>query len=244
MPECVEAEMTRRGLEKALMGKELSSITINDSARLGLSTESAWLGLKLMAMKRWGKIIGFEFEEGRYLTVSMGMSGSLVLSDRQKEIPSSGLKARLVMRYENWSCMLVDPRRLARVSWDGLRPKGWDILDAIAIVDAPESFMRALKNTSMAVKTALMDQSKIAGLGNVYANEILFAAGLNPKRRAGALRRHEIEALWNSARTTLREALAAGGISMRNYSHPNGTLGRFQNQCRIYGRRRGEPCMH
>lgn len=239
MPECVEAETARRQLQKALLGQRLISLLIHDNARIEAPPGPHWRRGRLTSLTRIGKTLGFVFDQEREMTVSLGMSGSLqlVAASLEKRLPHE----RLRLRFEGYNCALIDPRRFARIGWGAGRPRGWDILGSINEIQAPLLFYQALKNTSMKLKIALMDQSKIAGLGNVYANEALFEAGLRPQRCSNALNKSEIKRLWQALGRVLSEALALGGISMRNYEHPDGGKGNYQKKFRIYGHA-GELC--
>jgi formamidopyrimidine-DNA glycosylase len=99
----------------------------------------------------------------------------------------------------------------------------------------------ALKGKATSIKAALLDQRIVAGIGNIYASEALFRAGISPTRQAGRISRPRIETLVQAIRDTLREAIAAGGSSLRDYVQPSGELGYFQHAWKVYGRA-GEPC--
>jgi formamidopyrimidine-DNA glycosylase len=105
----------------------------------------------------------------------------------------------------------------------------------------PESLARALRGRATAIKAALLDQRIVAGLGNIYVSESLYRAGISPKRKSGSVNAARAARLVPAIKQVLREAVAAGGSSLRDHVQPSGELGYFQHQWRVYNRA-GEPC--
>ena len=255
MPECVEVEIIRRKLCRALMGKTLRAVAIYDSLLSSPNHGKSWQG-SLTAIERRGKALRFVIDGRKVFTVRLGMSGSLQLQagSGQREKPEfnspvfrfpfpASRAPRLAFEIDGIRCVLIDPRRFGRISWEGDEPRGWDILNAISGSGAPAAFGLVFESSRARIKSLLMDQNKIAGLGNIYANEILYAAGIHPSRMACRLTSGEVKSLWRSARQVLSAALRAGGSSMRDYYHPDGAKGSFQEEFKIYGRRKGALCL-
>lgn len=144
----------------------------------------------------------------------------------------------MVLQFDSIECALVDQRRFGRIWWNGVLPKGWDILGSIEEKKTPAAFRQIIETSKGGIKNLLMDQKKIAGLGNIYANEILYKAGVHPKRTASRLVNGKVDALWSAAREILALSLVRGGISVKNFYHPDGQRGKFQERFSIYGRRK------
>jgi len=236
MPECVEVEIVRRRLERLVTGRRLTGVEILDP-RLG-----HWNGSRgrVAAVRRHGKTLLVELEGGPTLALRLSMSGCLL-----EEVPYRRIAdrpPRLVLDFEGCRVQMLDPRRLGRL-WKprGSLP-GWDVLAHRNSSALPEPFEALSRASHARLKSFLMDQRRVAGLGNAYANEILFSAGISPLRRASSLTRRERALLWEAIRRVLSRGLRAGGISMRNFFHPDGTRGRFQNYFRIYRKKPGAPC--
>jgi len=146
-----------------------------------------------------------------------------------------------------WRVAFVDPRRFGAV--DLLRTEAEDahrLLAGLGPEPLETGFTQAVLAAALAgrrtpVKSVLLDQRSIAGLGNIYVCEALYRAGISPERPAHAVRPAESRALWRAIRAVLTEAIAAGGSSLRDYVQPDGGLGYFQHAWKVYGRE-GEPC--
>ncbi|MBI2069041.1 MAG: DNA-formamidopyrimidine glycosylase [Elusimicrobia bacterium] len=235
MPECVEVEITRRKLEPLIVGRRLCRVRLLDALLERPADFGRYSGV-LRAIDRRGKALRFVLAEDRSFTLWLGMTGSLQVNADAARPP------RLVLEFDGASCSLIDPRRFGRVSWQGRLPAGWDVLSAISRLQPPREFEESFCASKARIKALLMDQDKIAGLGNIYANEVLFDAGIRPWRRACSLSREETGRLWASLRRILGRALRDGGISMRDFYHPDGRKGAFQNRFTIYGLKKGSPC--
>jgi len=133
----------------------------------------------------------------------------------------------------------VDPRMFGRVSVHagGFDPGGVEPLEI-----SEESFVALFRGRKTPIKSALLNQKLVRGVGNIYADESLFRAGIRPRRRASAVTRQEFSRLYRSVRAVLREAIKLGGSSVSDYVDANGEKGLFQVQHRVYGRE-GEPCL-
>lgn len=212
---------------------------------------SAWItpaqaldGARIAALHRHGKQLAIEADDGRVLVVQLGMSGQ-VRTDRSAPAshrhlewearPSRGRPFMLCFR---------DPRRFGGVSWwpsmDALRREGWGDLgpDALAIKGAElEGRLAGIR----AIKAVLLDQAVLAGVGNIYADEALFAAGIHPKRRACSIRPDECMRLARALRDVLARAVRGNGSTLRDHVGVGGDPGAAQHAHRAYGRA-GQPC--
>ena len=240
MPEGIEVEITRRKLEASLARQRLRSIDILDKRLARSAPVSMPFNIRLNNITRHGKVLLFNLENGKNFSLSLGMSGSILCQD--VNVASNNTKPRLVMNFENKKCSFFDVRRLGRFFYPGKIPIGWDILSHTTELAAPKSFESVLSASVSPVKTLLMDQNKIAGIGNIYANEILFEAQIRPLRRASSLSSKQKQYLWQAARKILNQALELGGSSIKDFVHPDGQKGSFQRAFKVYAKKKSEPC--
>lgn len=246
MPELPEVEITRRGLEAALVGQQLETAVIrNHGLRWGISRglPQKLAGRTIAAVRRRGKYLTLDFERGA-LIVHLGMSGSLqVLRTAQ---PAEKHEHFDLVLTSGVLIRLRDPRRFGAVLWTASDPMRHPLLANLGPEPLSREFdarMLYLKTRgkSAPIKNVLMDSRVVAGVGNIYANEALFRAGINPKTSAGKISLARYEKLAAAVRETLRRAIATGGSSLRDFVASDGELGCFQTQCFVYDRE-GEPC--
>jgi formamidopyrimidine-DNA glycosylase len=244
MPELPEVEVTRRGLAPRISGRTISGVVVRE-ARMrwpipkGLQRLA---GRTVRGVGRRGKYLLVDCGTG-HLILHLGMSGSLRVlpSDtppRKHEHFDLLLGDRLVR--------LRDPRRFGAVLWTAQPPEAHPLLAHLGIeplsraLDAPR--LHALtRGARVNVKQFLMDGRRIVGVGNIYASESLFRAGISPRRRAGRLSLAECAALSREIKATLREAIRAGGSTLRDFVRSTGEAGYFQQRYFVYDRA-GKPC--
>jgi len=245
MPELPEVETIRRSLLPHLVGATVTAVTVRERRlrrRIAVGFESGLRGRRIDALDRRGKYLLFGLDDGRDLLVHLGMSGSLALQPPGAPLAvhdhvAIALDRNLVMIYN-------DPRRFGlmrigrRIELAELAAVGRDPLSA---APSSEEWRALLRGRSLPIKNLLMDQRVLGGVGNIYANEMLFQAGIRPRRRAASLRPHERERLGNALRSVLEEAVALGGSSISDYRDANGQPGFFQMHHAVYDRA-GEPC--
>jgi formamidopyrimidine-DNA glycosylase len=228
MPELPEVETFVRGLAPAV------GQTIRSTEEL--------TGARIQGIRRRGKYIGIEFSDGRALVVHLRMSGRLRLECRECETRYT----RMILRLDDGQCIyFVDPRRLgtADVHADGFDlALGYEPLDAAFTTAA----LAELAGQSRApIKQLLLDQRKVAGIGNIYAAESLWRARIDPRRPANALSKAEVGRLHKAIVGVLGEAVAqlgtTLGTSVSDYRPTATEGGSFQNRLAVYGRE-GEPC--
>jgi len=169
--------------------------------------------------------------------VHLGMTGRLVVSEPSEEIAKhTHLIATLASGRE---LRFIDPRMFGKLSVHagGFDPGGVEPLDV-----SEEDFAALFRGRKTPIKSALLNQKMVRGVGNIYADESLFRAGIRPRRRTATITRRELTKLYESVREVLREAIALGGSSISDYVDADGEEGFFQLQHRVYGRE-GEPCL-
>ena len=248
MPELPEVEVTRRSLLPHLVGKKLlAGIARRADLRRAIPPEiGAHLPGKLLAdIRRRGKYLLFHFPAADgWLIVHLGMSGSLRLV--APETPP-GAHDHVDLVFAHTCLRFRDPRRFGLFAWQaGADPGIHPCLSVLGIEPLSESFSAAWlvaqgAGRQQPIKAFLMDARRVVGIGNIYAAESLFRAGISPFRPTGSLTLAEAEKLVGAVRSTLAEALAAGGSSVRDYVHSDGGAGSFQLRCAVYGRA-GQPC--
>ena len=261
MPELPEVETVRRGLLPAMEGVRLARAELRrDGLRWPFPPDmGARLdGARIVALRRRSKYLLLDTDRDDTLIIHLGMSGRMVVSGLRGshapgqfhfDHPPTEKHDHVIFHMENGARITFnDPRRFGAmdicttstlaqhklIAGLGPEPLGNDF-------SAPYLASR-LKGRKMPVKAALLDQRIIAGLGNIYVCEALFRAGISPTRAAGRIGAARIESLTDAIRQTLRDAIDAGGSSLRDYRQADGELGYFQHAFRVYGRE-DAPCM-
>lgn len=263
MPELPEVEHLRRSLEPVLIGRRVSRVRLNrpdvvrDAARgrsriasaRRVSGAALLVGATIVALKRHGKHLAIVSDRGRAIGVHLGMTGQLrYVPDGRRIEPADHIHCRWSIEHngERGALLFRDPRRfgglwtattlaeLESACWRGLGPDG--------LATTPAQLYAALRRTRRAIKAALLDQTIIAGLGNIYVDEALHAARIDPRSRAMRLSRPAVQRLHASIDAVLHRAIDAGGSTMRDYVDGNGRSGAYALQHQVYGRA-GQSCM-
>jgi formamidopyrimidine-DNA glycosylase len=245
MPELPEVEITSRGIEPHVLGRRISSVVVRD-ARLRWpipdSLARTLTSLKVEAVRRRAKYLILELGTG-CLIIHLGMSGSLrVLKTGEKALPHDHVDivfGDALLRFR-------DPRRFGCVIWQTGKAEQHPLLRQLGVEPLDPDFSghflhRATRNRKVAIKQLLMNQSVVVGVGNIYASESLYRAGIRPQTRSGRLSRERCITLAGAVVDTLQDSLRAGGSSLRDYVQSNGELGCFQLQTMVYDRA-GAPC--
>lgn len=250
MPELPEVEVSRLGLLPHLAGQRIiRAVLRTPKLRHELPPELAprLAGRQVVAILRRGKYLLFDCESdlgGGWLIVHLGMSGSLRLvpdgTPLQKHDHVDLVFPGTVLRFR-------DPRRFGTVLWHTDGPVELHPLLAVLGVEplSPQFdgdwLYAATRKRTTPIKPLLMDSHLLVGVGNIYASEALFRAGIAPTRAAGSIGRERCHRLAAAIRATLEESIAAGGSSVRDYVHSDGGAGSFQVICAVYGRE-NQPC--
>jgi formamidopyrimidine-DNA glycosylase len=247
MPELPEVETIARGLAKRVTGDVINSVWLGQKKEPLKSPASAIAATlehsRIAAVRRMGKHIVFDLSGKNPSTINaqwivhLGMTGRLQVCEPQTEIEkhthailtlSSGRELRF-----------VDPRRFGRLSVQaadfdsgGIEPLEIDL----------DRFVALFRGRKTPIKSALLNQKLLRGVGNIYADESLFRAGLRPRRRASTITREQLGKLHAAVKEVLKEAIALGGSSISDYVDADGAQGFFQLQHRVYARE-SEPCL-
>ena len=245
MPELPEVETTRRGLVPLVVGHRIRDVVVREPRlRWPVPRDLAarLRGARVRSIGRRGKYLLFDCGEG-HLLVHLGMSGNLTVVPhdrplRRHDHVDLALDSGDIVR-------LNDPRRFGAMLW--VRdPARHPLLGGLGLEPFDEAFgggylHRLSRGRRVPVKQFLMDSRIVTGVGNIYANEALFAAGIHPARAAGRISRERCERLALAVRATLERALSAGGSTLRDFVGAGGEPGHFQLEYAVYGRA-GEPC--
>lgn len=251
MPELPEVETVRRAIHPELVGRRVDAARIchpRTARRHARSTdvEDRLGGRRVLGTDRIGKFLLLGLDSDLTWVIHLGMSG------RIRVVPPGDPKER---HTRFWASMVagpdlrfIDPRtfgfvavftsgELAESSLADLGPDVWTQMPGVGQLSG------RMRSRSIAVKSLLLDQRFVAGLGNIYADEVLHRAGIHPARPAGSLSESEVEALHFQVRPVLREGIARGGTSLDDLAYllPDGRAGGFLEYLRVYGRE-GRPC--
>ncbi len=247
MPELPEVETVRRGLEPLLRGLRIEQVDARvPKLRLPLSPDlQADLGGQVIrGIARRAKYLLFALDRGTLL-LHLGMSGVLRLVDAELP-PQKHDHVDLVL--ENGKALrFTDPRRFGLMLYLEEEPRQHALLshlgpEPLAADLADDYLYTASRGRSLALKNFIMDQKVLVGVGNIYASEALFAAGIDPRRSAGRVKRKEAVRLLEAIRAILLEAISAGGTTLKDFRKSDGKPGYFRQQLQVYGRR-GEGCL-
>ena len=249
MPELPEVESVRTHLEPALVGRRFERVTIDDP-RLVRPSDPAEVAAELQgerveAVERRGKYLVVRFESGRVLLIHLRMTGSL-LRTAGGSLPDDPHRRAVVKLDDGSDVAYRDVRRFG--TWLLLEPGEAEPYLGARVGDEPLDALftaarlgERLAGRRTSLKAALLDQRTLAGMGNIYADEALWRARLNPLRPASSLDRAELRRLHRSIRVALEQGLARQGSTLRDYRLPDGGAGSMQDEFRVYGRG-GEPC--
>lgn len=249
MPELPEVETVRRGLESQIVGEYIASAEVRcREFRLpvteGLEREVG--GKRVFSVTRRAKYLLLRLEGDLMIILHLGMSGRLIVRRQRSVAPHK--HDHLVLYFgDGRELVLNDPRRFGLVlltRWEeelAAHPFFAGLgVEPLAAEFSPEYLKSALAKRTAPVKPALMDQRVVVGVGNIYASEALFRAGLHPETPANVCA-DRTDALVTAIREVLEAAIAAGGSTLRNYAQASGESGYFQHHFNVYGRE-GQPC--
>jgi formamidopyrimidine-DNA glycosylase len=260
MPELPEVETIARGLQQKVAGDVIESVWLGSKpqtmksrpAEIAATLEHA----RITQVRRMGKHIVFDLERNgvpaaaktrRRTTapgpraqwiVHLGMTGRMLVCEPSAELAKH--THAIVTLASGRELRFVDPRRFGRLSvasQGDFEAGGSEPLEV-----EKDRFVALFRGRKTPIKSALLNQKLLRGVGNIYADESLFRAGLRPRRRVSTITRAQLEKLYESVQEVLKEAIALGGSSISNYVDADGEEGLFQLQHRVYGRE-GDPCL-
>ena len=249
MPELPEVEVCRRGLQPEVEGQRIRGAVVRTPRlRLPLAANlgATLAGQRVVAVRRRGKYLLLDCQGGREdgcLIIHLGMSGNLRFVP-QGTPPEKHDHVDLI--FERQILRFADPRRFGVLLWQAAGEPPHALLAVLGIEPLADEFtddwlFAATRRRAGPIKPLLMDSHLVVGIGNIYASESLFRAGISPLRAANRISRERYARLASAIRQTLADAIAAGGSSIRDYVHSDGGAGCFQVECAVYDRA-GEPC--
>ena len=239
MPELPEVEVTRRGLEPQLAGRVISGVAVREPRlRWPVPRDVHRLaGRTVRAIQRRGKYLLVDCGDG-HLILHLGMSGSLRVIEPQSA-PRKHDHVDLV--FGTSAVRLRDPRRFGVVLWNRGDASRHPLLARLGVEPLSNDFSaeflyRMTRGRDVGIKQLLMNAAVVVGVGNIYANESLFRAGIHPRLRSKRLSRERCAKLVEAVKETLVAAIAAGGSSLRDFVHSDGASGYFQQHYYVYDR--------
>jgi formamidopyrimidine-DNA glycosylase len=246
LPELPEVETTRSGIAPALLGQTVRDVIVRERRLrwpIARDFETSIRGTTVRAVERRAKYILIRFDTGTAI-LHLGMSGSLRILEA----------AAPLLSHDHWDIVLGsgralrfhDPRRFGSLHFTRESPLEHPLLVKLAPEPLSEAFdaaylFRASRRRKVAVKLFIMNSHVVVGVGNIYASEALFRAGISPKRAAGRLTREQVARLTAAIKEVLAEAIHIGGTTLRDYVNADGAPGYFAQKLFVY-ERGGEAC--
>jgi formamidopyrimidine-DNA glycosylase len=263
MPELPEVETLKLGLQKYLVGHKIEAVEVRVPKIFSGSAKQI-IGAKITGLKRIGKSLIIELDNNFVLTVHLKMTGQLVYRDQKTRNLILSVKVGGATLPSKYTHVIFTLDHGAFLYYNDLRRFGWikivredDLQNTPFFKDmGPEPkvgpdlagkelilnyFKETVKKGNLPIKLILMDQKKIGGIGNIYANDALFKAKIDPRRKGKTLTDEEIKALYDAIFYVLKKSLEYGGSSDENYVNALGQEGNYQNHTLIYGKE-GEKC--
>jgi formamidopyrimidine-DNA glycosylase len=249
MPELPEVETTRRGLLPRVTGQVITNVIVRDRRLrwpIPSSLHKKLSGRVVTDVSRRGKYLLWDIEAtqgGGFLLCHLGMSGSLFAVSHDVPVVKHD-HVDIVLR--DTTIRYHDPRRFGAMLWINGSTPSHPLLDSLGPEPLGANFdgahlYQVSRGRSVSVKEFIMNAAVVVGVGNIYASESLFLAGIRPTHAAGRISRQRYDRLADAIRTVLGNAIAAGGSSLRDYVKANGEPGYFQLETRVYDRK-GAPC--
>ncbi len=247
MPELPELEIVKDELHDHVLGRRVEEVIVRESKEGGCSVgqlKSAMEGASIIDVDRRGKVLILQLDNGYSLLIHLMMVGQLLLSSLHEGEPND---VRLVLRFED------DELSLGQVALKFLRLARSAELDELPELKklgpdplgegfTAEMLRAELANRRVKIKPFLLNQARVAGIGNTYADEILFEARVAPSREASSLNHEEVRRLHSSIIETMQRGLKFGGSSEMAFVHLDGRKGSFQEHLQVKGRK-GKPCL-
>ncbi len=245
MPELPEVETSRRGIEPHMVGHTITDIVIRERRLrwpVSEDVDAHLPGQTITSVERRAKYLLINTTDGTAI-MHLGMSGRLSIIDR--DTPPFAHDHVDIALDSGKALRLRDPRRFGSLHWSA-DPYGHPLLKSLGPEPLSDEFdgdylWRKSRGRKVAVKLFIMNAAIVVGVGNIYASESLFLAGINPKRAAGRVSRERYELLAMSIKEVLNRAIAAGGTTLNDFLDSDGEAGYFAQELDVYGRE-DEPC--
>lgn len=246
MPELPEVETTRRGIEPHIRTQEVRDVVLRRKTLRWPITPSLITELPnqiIRAVSRRGKYLLLETDRG-ILVIHLGMSGSLRIVDKNRNV---AVHDHVDVVFANGKILrYTDPRRFGCILWEKDPIEAHPLITNLGPEPLEDGFdgsylFRRSRGRSAPVKNFIMDSKIVVGVGNIYANESLFLAGINPKRAAGNISKPRYEKLVLCIKAVLQKAIDVGGTTLKDFTNSEGEPGYFAQSLQVYGRK-GEDC--
>jgi len=246
MPELPEVETSRCGIEPHLLNKKITEVIIRQhKLRWPIPKDLPTLakGKNIIAIGRRAKYIYLKLENGNII-IHLGMSGSLRICT--KKAPPDKHDHIDIIVSNNKVLRLRDPRKFGCVLWQASDINQHKLIKSLGPEPLEQEFNTdylqiKTRNRQCSIKALIMNSHIVVGVGNIYASEALFRAGINPKRKAGKISRPRLQKLVDAIKQTLSEAIKAGGTTLRDFTASDGQPGYFAQELLVYGKG-GQPC--
>lgn len=263
MPELPEVETVKLGLQKYLVGHKILDIEVK-VAKIFQGNKKNLIGAKITNIERIGKGLIIELDNGYSLTIHLKLTGQLIYQGKETQKVHLSIKTGGVLP-SKYSHVIFTLDKGGFLYFNDLRKFGWiKVVKKDEIRNLPffkemgpeplvasssgqakkltlESFYKIVQSSNTPIKLLIMDQKKIGGIGNIYANEALFLAGIDPRRKAKSLNQTETKKLFKSIIEVLQKALKYGGSSDVHFVNATGEEGEYQNHFLVYGQK-GKKC--
>ncbi|MCX6605887.1 MAG: bifunctional DNA-formamidopyrimidine glycosylase/DNA-(apurinic or apyrimidinic site) lyase [Acidobacteria bacterium] len=235
MPELPEVETIVRALAVRLQGATVTSAKYWPSRVFRGVTPPPLDGAFVKEVRRHGKFVLIELNRG-YLAIHLGMTGKLLFDVPQNKY------TRAQWLFDGLLLSLEDIRQFGRVIWSEGLPEGLRLLGPDPLEISSREFVTRARSHRTGIKSLLLAQTFVRGLGNIYVDELLFRASVHPTHSSASLSQKQLTHMWQEMRALLEEAIEGGGSSISDYVDTAGRQGTFQREHRVYGRA-GEPCL-
>jgi formamidopyrimidine-DNA glycosylase len=263
MPELPEVETIRLGLQGHLIGHKIVDVQIK-VPKIFIGSAEQIVGATIIGLKRIGKSLIIELDNDFVLAIHLKMTGQLIYSDAKTKNVVLSAKVGGATLPSKYTHIIFTLDGNASLYYNDLRQFGWiKIVRKDELMEIPffkemgpepfvasssrqasltlELFKKIVSSSNIAIKIFLMDQKKIGGIGNIYANDALFDAGIDPRRKVKSLTSEEVKKLYDSILKVLKKGLEYGGSSDENFVNALGQEGNYQNHVLVYGKQ-GERC--
>ena len=257
MPELPEVETIRLGLKKYIVGKTIEDVEVRLPKILSGNTKDI-TGARIKDVRRFGKGLVIDLDNGYSIAVHIKLTGQLIYQDEKVSKVSKVSKGKVGTLPNKFTHVIFHLNKNAKLYYNDLRQFGWiKIVQSSKLKDQSffkdlgpeffkdldlEKFKIILSKSNLAIKVLIMDQKKMSGVGNIYANDGLFDAVLDPRRKAKTLTDAEIKKLYDSIYKVLKKGLENGGASELNFVNALGQEGKYQHHFLAYGKD-GEKCV-
>lgn len=255
MPELPEVETIVRDLKKVILNKEIATVKIKKKniVKSGVSDlKNALIGKSFNAIRRRAKFLVFKISDSdKYLLVHLRMTGQLIYQDSKKTVAGGHEQGNEEKFPNKYSHIILEFKDSSRLFYNDMRQFGvWKIVEAEKLEDEFKNFgvdpltsefvfdlfLKLIQNKKTSIKAFLLNQKHIAGIGNIYADEILFASGIKPGRKTESLKKEEKRKIFISIKKILQKAIKMRGTTFSDYRDSQGQKGNFSSRLKVYGR--------